>query len=408
MGDRYLKFGIFLAPFHHQGENPTAALQRDLELLQHLDALGWDEAWIGEHHSAGMEIIAAPEIFIAAAAERTKHIRLGTGVVSLPYHHPLIVADRMNFLDHLTRGRAMFGVGPGALVSDAVMLGIRPDDQRRRMDEALEVILPLLRGETVTARSDWFEIAGGRLQLPPYTRPHITMGVACAISPSGPRCAGKHGLPMLSLAATSPAGFGALTGHWDICHEVGASQGYDMQRQDWRLLGMFHIAETRKKAKADVRFGIGAFLEYFDEAATFPVIPADGPRDLDDRIEWMIESGIAVIGDPDDAIKQIERLWQGSGGFGTMMTWAVNWADWVQTKRSYELVARYVFPHFQNSVEPRWTSYRWVCENHARFIAAGQHAVAGARQVYEAEREARAKGAKPGARRKGKSRRAAE
>src|ERR1041384_6409626 len=110
-----LRNGIFLAPFHPVDEDPTLCLQRDLELIEHLDRLGYDEAWIGEHHSAGYEIIAAPEVFIAAAAERTRHIRLGTGVSSPPYHHPLTLAGRMSLLDHLTLGRAMFGVGPGAL-----------------------------------------------------------------------------------------------------------------------------------------------------------------------------------------------------------------------------------------------------------------------------------------------------
>src|SRR3954468_2480711 len=106
MSDR-LRFGIFMAPFHPAGENPTLALERDLDLVAHLDKLGYDEAWIGEHHSAGYEIISSPELFIAAAAERTKHIRLGTGVVSLPYHHPFMVAERFVQLDHMTRGRVM-------------------------------------------------------------------------------------------------------------------------------------------------------------------------------------------------------------------------------------------------------------------------------------------------------------
>ena len=87
-----MKFGIFLPPYHALNENPAAALDRDLALLAHLDWLGFDEAWIGEHHSGGFEIIASPELFIANAAERTRRIRLGTGVVSLPYHHPLMVA----------------------------------------------------------------------------------------------------------------------------------------------------------------------------------------------------------------------------------------------------------------------------------------------------------------------------
>ena len=121
--DRYLRTGIFLAPFHALDENPTLAIERDMELVQHLDRLNYHEAWIGEHHSGGFEIIASPEMFIAAAAERTRHIRLGTGVVSLPYHNPFMLASRMTQLDHMTRGRAMFGVGPGALVHDAAKIG---------------------------------------------------------------------------------------------------------------------------------------------------------------------------------------------------------------------------------------------------------------------------------------------
>src|SRR3977135_2623831 len=125
-----LQFGVFLAPFHPVGQNPTLALERDLDLIVHLDSLGFNEAWIGGHPSARYEIIASPEVFIAAAAQRTKNIRLGTGVSSLPYHHPLMLADRMILLDHLTRGRVMLGCGPGQLTSDAHMLGIPADTQR--------------------------------------------------------------------------------------------------------------------------------------------------------------------------------------------------------------------------------------------------------------------------------------
>ena len=100
-----MKFGSFLGPFHRAGENPTLALDRDIELIEWMDYLGYDEVWIGEHHSAGWEIIASPELFIAAAAQRTRYIKLGTGVISLPYHHPLMVANRMVQLDHMTHGR---------------------------------------------------------------------------------------------------------------------------------------------------------------------------------------------------------------------------------------------------------------------------------------------------------------
>ncbi len=187
-----MKFGVFLAPFHRVGDNPTVGFERDLELLQWLDNLGFDEAWIVEHHSAGWETIASPEVFIAAAAERTKHINLGTGVISLPYHHPLMVANRMVLLDHLTRGRVMMGVGPGSLVSDAYMLGIDPPTQRQRMDEALGVIMRLLtETEPVTYEAEWFTLKEALIHLRPYTQPHFPIVVASAQSPSGMVVAGN-------------------------------------------------------------------------------------------------------------------------------------------------------------------------------------------------------------------------
>src|SRR5918992_1532636 len=148
-----LRFGTFLAPFHPAGENPTLALQRDLELVEHLDRLGYDEAWIGEHHSAGSEIIASPEIFIAAAAERTRNIKLGTGVTSIAYHNPLWTADRMVLLDHLTRGRVMLGVGPGSLPTDSAMIGLTPTQTREILEVNLDIIVRLLAGESVTAKT---------------------------------------------------------------------------------------------------------------------------------------------------------------------------------------------------------------------------------------------------------------
>src|ERR1700739_2176548 len=171
MNEINLRHGIFLPPFHPNEEDPTQCLERDLELMTWLDRLGFHEAWIGEHHSAGYEIISSPEIFIAFAAERTKHIRFGTGVISLPYHHPMMVADRIVQLDPMTRGRVMFGAGPGLLASDAIMMGIDPLTARDPMDRALDVILRLFKGETVTEKTEWYTMDGGRLHPLPSHKP---------------------------------------------------------------------------------------------------------------------------------------------------------------------------------------------------------------------------------------------
>src|SRR5579875_1804580 len=245
MDERNLRSGIFLAPFHNLEENPTIALERDLELIELLDRLNYHEAWIGEHHSGGFEIIASPEVFIAAAAARTRHIRLGTGVSSLPYHNPFILADRMVQLDHMTRGRAMFGVGPGALVHDAKKIGVAAADQRRMMNESLDVIVRLLHGETVDARTDWFHLDGARLQLPCYTQPVMELAVAASRSPVGALAAGRHGIGMLSIGGTSPDALKHHATNWRLYEEQARQHGKTADRRNWRLVTLMHIAETR-------------------------------------------------------------------------------------------------------------------------------------------------------------------
>jgi limonene 1,2-monooxygenase len=376
--------GIFLAPFHPLDEDPTEAIHRDLDLIAHLDALGYEEAWIGEHHSAGFEIISSPELFIAAAAERTKRIRLGTGVVSLPYHHPLTVANRILQLDHMTRGRVMFGAGPGLLPSDAFMLGIPVARQRARMAESLDVILRLFKGETVSEKTDWYELRSARAHLLPYTKPHPEVCVASTITPSGGRLAGTYGLGMLCVAATTIEGYDVLGTNWQIACEMAAERGATMDRNRLRLVGPVHIAETRAQARENVAFGLAKWIDYF---TTFNPAAAGADLTADDPISAMIESGRAVIGTPDDAIEQLSRLQERSGGFGCFLQLAHNWADWERTKHSYELWARYVTPHFRGANVNRDASLRWTRANIDEFMGAAMQA---AQQVFVQHADERA------------------
>lgn len=379
------RFGIFLAPFHPVGQNPTLALQRDLALIEHLDGLGFDEAWIGEHHSAGYEIIASPEVFIAAAAERTRRIRLGTGVSSLPYHQPLMLADRMVLLDHLTRGRVMFGVGPGALPSDAYMMGIEVARQRDMMEEALEAILLLLRSdEPVTYETDWFTLRDARLQLRPFQRPHFEVAVAAQVSPAGPRAAGRFGTGLLSIGATSQGGFDALGYHWDVVEERAARFGTVPDRSAWRLVGPMHIADTREQAVRDVAFGLGDWVDYFQRVAALPLAP--DTTDHDSLVDALNASGFAVIGTPEDAIAQIARLAEQSKGFGAFLLMAHEWADRPETLRSYELIAREVMPAFQGSAASLTASRDWAAENRPTFIGEAGAAILSAIQSHQAEK----------------------
>jgi limonene 1,2-monooxygenase len=383
-----LGFGIFLAPFHPVGQNPTLALERDLQLIEHLDALGFDEAWIGEHHSAGYEIIASPEVFIAAAAQRTRTIRLGTGVSSLPYHHPFMLADRLVLLDHLTRGRLMIGVGPGALPSDAFMMGIDPAKQRDMMEESLEAILLLLAGAgPVTYETDWFQLVKARLQLRPYQRPHPEIAVAAQISPAGPRAAGRFGCSLLSIGATTAGGFDILGAHWDVMEERADEFGTTVDRSKWRLVGPMHIADTKEQAIADVSFGLPEWVDYFQRVAALPLAPDTNNHET--LVDALNASGFAVIGTVDDAITQVARLQAQSKGFGTFLLMGHEWAATAATRHSYELIARYVAPQFQGTSQSLTASRDWAAESRPEFIGAAGAAVMSAIEKHQHEKEAR-------------------
>jgi len=384
MNDRFLRTGIFLAPFHPLNENPTLALERDMDLLVHLDKLNYHEAWIGEHHSGGFEIIACPEMFIAAAAERTKHIRLGTGVISLPYHNPFTVASRMNLLDHLTRGRAMFGVGPGSLIYDAVKMGLKPEDQRRKLDESLDVIVELMQGRMVTRKTDWFDLNEARLQLLGYSRPMMEMAVACSRSPVGAVAAGKHGIGMLSIGGSSDESLAKYAANWSVLEENAKAAGKATDRSKWRIVTLAHISTSREQARKDMEFGLAEYVRYYTEVATFPIIPPG----IENPVDYLINEGVACIGTPDDCIRHFERMWQGSnGGFGAVLLLAHNWADWEATKRSYELMARYVHPHFQRQSNAlRVFSYNDAHSKHATAGAQSQQAVMREIERYKAKK----------------------
>lgn len=359
-----LRFGAFLVPFHPVEDNPTLALERDLQLTRHLEDLNFDEVWYGEHHSGGYEIVASPEVMIASAAARTRRIRLGSAVNSLPYHQPLMLAERFSQLDHVTRGRAMLGMGPGSLASDARMMGIEIAKQRDMMDEGIDALVPLMRGETVTKKTDWFTLQNARIHMTPYSDPSVEMVVGSSVSPTGALAAGRHGLGLLSFGATSGAGFNALASNWKIAEDKAAEHGKTMDRSKWRLVGPMHIAATREQARAEVRFGIDKWVTYIREVASLPIAPGSG-----DIVEAMTSGHMAVIGTPDDAVAQLQRLQEQSGGFGSFLFLGTDWADKTETLRSFEMIARYVMPRVRYKPDNRQQSYEECRANRPEFIA---------------------------------------
>ena len=381
-----LRFGYFIAPFHRAGTNPTLALQRDLAFVEHLDALGFDEVWLGEHHSAGSEIISSPEIFIAAAAERAKRIRFGTGVISLSYHNPLWVADRLMLLDHLTHGRIIGGVGPGSLPSDSSMIGLTPTDTRELLETNLDIVVRLLAGETVSAKTATHQLFDAKLQLAPYSDGGIPLSVAAVASPTGARLAGKHGIGLLSIGATlTVEGFNALSYHWGIVEERAAAFGTQVDRNNWSLVGLFHLAESEKQAREEVKFGIEPWFRYFQKVAAFPQMTMPGEQ-LDEMIDVINENGAGVIGTPERAREQVQRLWDQSGGFGCMLQMGHEWANPAATRRSAELFAAEVMPHFQGQAQPTLDAAARAGQARENLAQSQLDAVAHMTEKYESEK----------------------
>ena len=379
-----MKFGVFMAPFHPLGENPTLALHRDLELMSWLDYLGFDEAWIGEHHSAGWETISSPEIFIATAAERTKNIKFGTGVISLPYHHPLMVANRMILLDHLTKGRVMLGVGPGALVTDAYMLGIDPKTQRHKMDESLGIILKLLtEDEPITYHGDWFNLNEARVHLLPYSKPHFPIAVAAAQSPSGFVLAGKYGVGLLSLTST-PGGVqrkNTLADFWNMVEESAAKNNRKVDRNEWRLVLHVHLADTKAEAIEQVRIGASKYQNDYFANTIGHDLDYDGP--IENIVDDKVEKGVWVVGTPEDLIAKINELEKESGGIGGIMFQVTEWGTREQVLHSYELIARYVIPQFNGSLENLEKSQLWSSNMKDRLATIRQSVLDKAKTDYD-------------------------
>ena len=367
-----LKFGLFVAPFHPVGENPTLAYERDLDLVQRLDLLGFDEVWFGERHSCGWETIPAPDLMIAAAATRTQRLMLGAAVVSLPFHHPFNVAERFAFLDHLTRGRAMLGVGPGALPADAHLYVVPYEKLSAMMNEGLELILRLYRSpEAVTHTGTYFKVRDARLQIRPLQSPHLPIGVACGGGVNGFIQAGKHGIWPISAGMFLSEGLASLKKRWAVLERAAESAGRTPSRADWRLSVPIHLAESRAQALDEIRAGANKWIrDYYCAALGAAFLFQERPdQPLDElSIDRLVERGTVIVGTPQDAITAIEQLIEHSGGFGSLLAMANDWAPHTAAVHSYELLARYVMPHFQGTLAGPQAAYEYALQHGAELL----------------------------------------
>ena len=382
-----MKFGFFMMPLHHPSENPTLAFERDLDFIEYVDHLGFDECFIGEHHSAGWETIPAPDIFIAMAAAKTKRITLGTGVINLPYHHPFHVAERMAFLDHLTRGRLVMGVGPGVLATDLMLFGLSVDQVRPMSNESLDIIIKLLETDgPLTYNGDYWQLKDMELMVKSYQQPRLPIAMASSGSVNSLTQAGRHGLPVWSLVNSAIAGAIPLSQQWDVVETAAQEAGKTVSRDDWRLVHYLHVGETREQAMADVNDGILSSVSYnFGNGSQrqFQDYPEQPFEDV--TAEQVVRNRGWIVGDPDQVTSQLRALFAESGGAGGFLITINEWASTEKMYRSMELFARYVMPALQGtsaSIQRAWDkTQRWNADGIIAGYRQGMRSTDGARQT---------------------------
>lgn len=340
-----LRLGAFVAPFHRPDGDPGRALRRDLALAEHLDRLGYDEIWFGEHHSGGWETVGAPDLMVAAAARTTRRIRLGTGVISLPYHHPFDVAERIRLLDHLTEGRLLVGVGAGALAEDARMLGIDPARRPELFADRLDAVCELLAGEApLTREGPGYRLADARLQLPPV-RGGAPLYIASTFAGSGLREAARRGCGtlILGLGPDAPA---KLRSAEAAC----AASGHVLRRDKLMLTLNLHVGPSRREAVEAIREE--AEREQYDYWNAVIGMPApDYPRR--EHVERMVERGLLIASDPAGVIDSLRGLLDSFGPIGGLLVSARDWAGATAAAESWRLLIEEVAPALRTSGRSR-------------------------------------------------------
>ena len=355
-----MEVGFFTMPLHPAGSDLTETLDADLDQIVTLDGLGYREAWIGEHFTAGWENLAAPDLLIAKAIPLTKNIILGTGVSCLPDHDPFVLAHRIAVLDHLAKGRFYWGVGAGSFIGDFEVFGVDPKtgEQRELTNDSLEFILNLWNDP----KPGLYENKRWRFKVPnpvaevglgvhtkPYQKPHPPIAVAGITAGSGTlRIAGERGwIPMSINFITKDV----LRTHWKSVEDGALATGKVPDRSAWRVARDIYVAETTEEARRDVKEGTLArdFTEYF-----FRMVPRirgnldifkmdKGMADSDVTPDYLLDN-LWIAGSPDEVAARIRELYEYVGGFGVLLVMGHEWKPRDKWERSMRLLAEEVMP----------------------------------------------------------------
>ena len=345
-----MKFGFFMMPLHLPTENPVLSFDRDLEMIQYAEDLDYDEFYVGEHHTASWEPIPCPEMFLAKASALTKNIKLGSAVVSAPIHHPFLLAERFAFLDHLSRGRAIMGLGPCGLPPDVKLFNLPPSELRERLHESIEIMVQLLESKTpVNFKGKYWDIKNMSMQLRSYQQPRLKIALATSGSPRSLELAGRYGAILFSPMAAQGKESLPLKEHFQVAKTVATKHNQSFEKEDWRLVTYIYLSETKEKAWQEVTESIERDMKEYFWVINGGSLPdwAKNMNHSEITAKLIAEKSRWIIGTPDDAIKQLEQINIEVGGMGGLMLTTHEWVSPAKQKKSMELFSRYIIPHFR-------------------------------------------------------------
>ena len=358
-----IKHGMFIMPYHDPGKPLAQGYEEDLELIVRAESLGFDEFWIGEHHSMKYETIVMPEIFIGRALGETKTIRLGPAPVCLPQHHPAHVASRLSFLDHLSRGRLNICFGPGSVTADQELYGLDPKLGSAMVNEAIDMILELWSTDPP------YEIQGQYWQISlkehvdtesligfihkPYQQPHppICMPGMSPNSSSMKVCAGHRFDPFSHCVITG----NVVADNWRTYERAAHEAGYEPDRSRWRVTRAIFLADTTKEAVQTARTNsLGQNFEYighlFDKGLGRKIYKRDlAMSDRDCNLDYLMTEQI-IAGDVDEVLRRLLALVEETGPFGRLVLMGYDWDDKDSWVHSMELFANELMPAFNKAV----------------------------------------------------------
>ncbi len=357
-----MKLGYFIMPVHPQHRPMVETLQEDREAIILCDRLGYHDAFVGEHLTDRTENITSSLVFLASLISDTRTIKLATGTSNLSHSHPVLIASHAAMFDHLSKGRFIFGVSPGALASDAEALGILGEDRNRLFAEAIDVILAVWEREAPYG----IDLEGNRFKVSTATNFEPTLGMGYLARPyQTPRpeivgtvvAPGSKGVMLMGARDFHPLSANFLLPQWLPSHWANYAQGKRSVGQqpdpgDWRVARSIFVADDSATARAyggedaasPYRFYYHQVLSKLVRSKRQAVFKTH-PEQPDSQITLdHVMDSLVIAGTVNEVVDRILALHAQVGPFGELVYGGMDWVDPRLGKRSLELMATEVMP----------------------------------------------------------------